>query len=224
MTRRRSKRTVLGAVGRLDQLLQRVVPALEDQGGEEGDLFDLVSRIPQGEHWLAMAILERLGVYQVSLPSGNFLARLLERADIRLNLDRLPPQLQASVTISTVQGAESLEDEMTLEFPLLCEAYDGHGDPMVARVAFLKYWRRKGRLPATVEQVLELLIDDRDLPIWQDRILIFGSECLLGQGEERVNAFLQLSPTGQLEPLSQDYSLYLNKPEVRVAFVRGQGE
>lgn len=220
MTRRRSERTVLGAVGRLDQLLQRVVPALEDRGGEERDLFDLVSRIPQGEHWLAMAILERLGVYQVSLPSGNFLARLLERADIRLNLDRLPSQLQSSVTISAIQGAASLEeDEMTLEFPLLCEAYDGRGNPMVARVTFLNYWKRKGRLPATVEQVLELLIDDRDLPIWEDRILIFGSECLLGE-KEKVRAFLQLSPTGQLEPLPEDHSLYLNKPGVRVAFVR----
>ncbi|MCX6738305.1 MAG: hypothetical protein NTY11_02735 [Candidatus Parcubacteria bacterium] len=227
MTRRRrgEDREVMRGLGLLDQFWQKLIPAIEDCGGSESDLLDVVRRIPGGTEWMAQAILERLGIYQV--PGGIndlSLEQWLVNTPVALD-ERLPRDRDKRLMISPCrESARNPDEAVTFETPLLCEAYDGHGNPTVSRGNFLRYWRNsRGVRPATVEEVLGLLYWDpnQDLPIWRDRILIFGSRCHIGGAKDIFLQLTSVSPKGHLlSPLYGSEILYLNKLAIRVAFIR----
>lgn len=222
MTRQREEREVARGLKIAGEIWQRLTEALEDRGGGETDLVDIVRRIPGGADWMARAILERLGIYQVQNLKRGILEQLIEETGIAID-NSLPRDRDGRLMI--VSGLlVRIPGAVTFEIPLLCETYDGHGDPTVSRERLLRYWKlSRDTRPATIEEVLGLLYEDpnQDFPIWKDRILIFGSRCYAEGATDVSFQLTSVSPKGHsLSSLYGSETLYLNKPGVRVAFVR----
>ena len=170
------------------QFIKAMQEALERQGGDLDDLFKVILGPTNDAECLARAIMNRLAIYEIDFNrvKGN-LAHLFSRSGVM-------PRFGELVTHDWSQPIPG-GDSLVMGFPDIRELFFSTGDNCMGYAQLARAWKDDGRFPATLEQVLQMKIEKPDLEIWEDAIIIFGTDLEYpGSDDQRI----ELSDDGSI--------------------------